>query len=55
MNTRTYPRTMNEAFQRTTEYACAVERPVDKEDRAVLWGCAVAAVVVILVLLAERL
>ena len=27
MNTRKYPRTMNEAFPRTAEYACAVDRP----------------------------
>lgn len=27
MNTRKYPRTMQEAFPRTVEYACAVDRP----------------------------
>ncbi len=27
MNPRRYPRTMNEAFPRTVEYACAVDRP----------------------------
>lgn len=26
MNTRKYPRTMNEAFPRTVEYACSLER-----------------------------
>lgn len=47
-------RTLNEAFPRTADYACAVERPADKEDRIVLWGCAFAAVALILVLLLER-
>ena len=27
MNTRKYPRTMNEAFNRTVEYASSLERP----------------------------
>ena len=27
MNTRTFPRTLNQAFPRTAEYGCAVERP----------------------------
>jgi len=27
MTTRKYPRTMNEAFPRTVEYACALDRP----------------------------
>ena len=27
MNPRRYPRTLNEAFPRTVEYACAVDRP----------------------------
>lgn len=27
MNTRTFPRTMNQAFPRTAEYGCAIERP----------------------------
>ena len=27
MNTRKYPRTMNEAFPRTVEYACAIDKP----------------------------
>lgn len=26
MNTRQYPRTLNEAFPKTADYACAVER-----------------------------
>ncbi len=26
MNTRRYPRTLNEAFPRTAEYGCAIER-----------------------------
>lgn len=25
--TRTFPRTLNEAFSRTAEYGCAIERP----------------------------
>ena len=27
MNTRKYPRTMQEAFPNTVEYACALDRP----------------------------
>lgn len=27
MNNRKYPRTLNEAFPRTAEYACTIERP----------------------------
>jgi hypothetical protein len=27
MNTRKYPRTMNEAFPKTAEYACSIDRP----------------------------
>lgn len=29
MNTRKYPRTLNEAFPNTADYACAVERPAE--------------------------
>ena len=53
MNTRTYPRTLNEAFPRTVEYACAVERPSDRADRIVMWGCGIAAIALLLVLLLE--
>lgn len=27
MNTRKHPRTMNEAFPNTVEYACSIDRP----------------------------
>lgn len=43
MNTRRYPRTIREAF-RDADYACAIERPIDPEDRIVLKACAVLAV-----------
>ncbi len=46
MNTRKYPRTLNEAFQHTADYACSVERAQHK-DRI-----NVAAVVAILAILA---
>ena len=39
MNTRRYPRTMNEAFQRTAEYGCAIERPLTTGDKAVTVAC----------------
>lgn len=32
MNTRSYPRTLNEAFPRTADYGCAIER-----TRAPFW------------------
>ena len=28
--TRSYPRTMNEAFKNTAEYGCAIERPATR-------------------------
>lgn len=31
MNTRKYPRTMVEAFPNTTDYACALERPLRRQ------------------------
>lgn len=43
MNTRRYPRTMNEAFQRTAEYGCAIERPLTTGDRAVTVACIFAS------------
>jgi hypothetical protein len=53
MNTRSYPRTLNEAFPHTADYACAVERPreIDWQDRVVLWACIVAFVVCLAVVL----
>lgn len=38
--TRKYPRTMNEAFPRTVEYANAVERhtPYGWDDKLVIWA-----------------
>lgn len=50
MNTRRYPRTLQEAFPHSVEYACAVERPYDSQDRIVLKACAVAIVAVIVIL-----
>lgn len=44
--TRRYPRTALDAF-RGPDYACAVERPLDKPDRIVAWGCAAVALVLV--------
>lgn len=51
MNTRTYSRNSMLAFPKTCEYACAVQRPYDREDRVVMWAClaAVAAIVLVMV------
>lgn len=51
--TRSYPRTLAEAF-RGPDYACAVERPIDKPDRIVLWGCAVVAAALIVWMILNR-
>lgn len=47
MNTRTYPRTLNEAFPKTADYGCAIERR-RPADRAVNWALAAGVVAVIL-------
>ena len=44
MNTRKYPRTMNEAFPRTVEYACAIDRPT--RYRLNTWPRVLVAIVV---------
>jgi hypothetical protein len=36
MNTRRFPRTLDEAFPQSTRYACAVERPPRRYPRT-LW------------------
>lgn len=46
MNTRKYPRTLDEAFG-SKEYCEPVERPIDAPDRIVLWACAAAVVAVV--------
>lgn len=51
MNTRRHPRTLNEAFPHTADYAASVERPMDHADRVVFKG-ALAVAVVLFVLLA---
>jgi hypothetical protein len=50
LNTRRFPRTLNEAFPGSPEYAASVERPIDKEDRLVLRASVVVACVLALVL-----
>ena len=56
MNTRTFPRTLNQAFPRTAEYGAAIERPAPMFARSrtasssVGWGLAIAATVVALIL-----
>lgn len=36
MNTRKFPRTMNEAFPHTADYACSVEAPYHRSDKIVI-------------------
>ena len=55
MNTRRYPRTMNEAFSRTAEYGCAIEKPYHRGDRAVAIALAGAAVYMIVFAVVEWL
>lgn len=43
MNPRKYPRTMNEAFPRTVEYASAIERPARYSLRT--WPRVILAIV----------
>ena len=44
MQTRKHPRTLNEAFPRTAEYGCAIERPTKREAFAgYLLAVAIAA------------
>lgn len=46
MNARTYPRTLNQAFPRTPEYGCAIERPptrrAENAVKLTLWLSVVA-------------
>lgn len=50
MQTRTYPRTTNEAFPKTAAYGCAIERP-RKSDRTVNWTLCLAALAIVLSLI----
>jgi hypothetical protein len=54
MNTRTYSRNSTLAFPKTTDYACAVERPystrMDWQDRLVVAACLVALIVAVVVM-----
>lgn len=43
MNTRRYPRTMNDAFKTGPEYGCAIERP-RTGHRVAYWTMAFAVV-----------
>ncbi len=43
MNTRRYPRTMNDAFRTGPEYGCAIERP-RTGHRVAYWTMAFAVV-----------
>lgn len=55
MNTRRYPRTTNEAFQRTAEYGCAIERPLTTGDKAVTVACIFAALYLAVFFISEWL
>lgn len=52
MNTRTFPRTLNQAFPRTAEYGAAIERPAPLFARSRLASAAVgyAATLAVIVL-----
>lgn len=52
MNTRKYPRTLEEAFGPYTGRKFEeVKRPFDREDKIVMWGCAVAFVALTIIVL----
>lgn len=55
MQTRMFPRTLDQAFPKTAAYACALERQGSKGDRAVWWTCIVALVALAAIMIAERL
>lgn len=60
MNTRTFPRTTNEAFRNTAEYGAAIERPpayarTKLASMAVGWSIAVGFAAVLAMLIAEAL
>lgn len=51
MQTRKYPRTMQEAFGPYTDNQLfEAKRRIDREDRIVLWGCAIGAVALAFIL-----
>ncbi len=47
MNPRRYPRTMNEAFTRTVDYAASLERPARHSTRKMARIAPIVAVVVV--------
>jgi hypothetical protein len=50
MNTRKYPRTMNEAFHNTAEYACAVERKENADS--IVTAASIVAIFAMLIIIA---
>jgi hypothetical protein len=46
MNTRRYPRTLNEAFPHGPHYGCAIERPAPNRAPRLLWA-GIAALVLL--------
>lgn len=52
MNTRTYPRTLNQAFPKTAEYGAAIERPAPLFARSRIASAAIgyAATLAVIVL-----
>lgn len=50
MNTRTFPRTLNQAFPKTADYASSVTR-YDRQDKVSMTACAVACVLLVCILL----
>lgn len=52
MNTRRYPRTMQEAFGPYTDnQICEPERPMDWQDRIVIKACAACALALLVVVM----
>lgn len=48
MNTRSYPRTTNEAFHKTAQYGCAIEKPKSRAYSVLNLVYAIAIVALVL-------
>jgi hypothetical protein len=50
MNTRKYPRTMNEAFHNTADYACSIERQAEADS--IVTAASIVAIFAMLIIIA---
>ena len=55
MHTRRYPRTLDEAFPRSADYACAVERPRPSIAPGIAWCALIVIFVLLLIHAAARI